>query len=173
MPKAEKIETIAQYKKMFEDSSSIFVTDFQGLNVENLTDLRKKLRETGVKFVVGKNTLFRLAAKDTIEGIDQHLFGPTAVVFTEDDPAVAAKILHESFKEHDLPKMKAFWLDGVPFEAADIKRLADLPTKDQLYSMVAAAVEAPLTELVRTLNAFHQNLVGVIDALAEKKKSEA
>ena len=68
--------------------------------------------------------------------------------------------------------MKAFWLDGVAYDGSEIKRVADLPTKDQLYSMVAAAVEAPLTELVRTLNAFHQNLVGTIDALAEKKKSE-
>ena len=172
MPNAEKTDTVAQYRKLFEDSSSVFVTDYQGLNVADLTDLRKKLRENNVKFLVGKNTLFRLAAKDAIEGIEQHLSGPTAVVFTEDDPASAAKILHDSFKAHDLPRMKAFWLDGVPFEAAEIKKLADLPTKDQLYSMVAAAVEAPLTELVRTLNAFHQNLVGCIDALAEKKKSE-
>ena len=172
MPNAEKIETVAQYKKLFEESSSVFVTDYQGLNVADLTGLRKKLRENNVKFLVGKNTLFRLAAKDTVEGINQHLSGPTAVVFTEEDPASAAKILHDSFKANELPRMKAFWLDGVPFDGADIKRLADLPTKDQLYSMVAAAVESPLTELVRTLNAFHQNLVGSIDALAEKKESE-
>lgn len=172
MPNAEKLETVAQYKKLFEDSSSVFVADYQGLNVADLTDLRKKLRESNVKFVVGKNTLFRLAAEGNVEGIEEHLSGPTAVIFTEDDPACAAKILHDSFKAHDLPKMKAFWLDGVLFEAAEIKKLADLPTKDQLYSMVAAAVEAPLTELVRTLNAFHQNLVGTIDALAEKKKGE-
>lgn len=172
MPNAEKLETVAQYKKLFEESSSVFVADYQGLNVADLTDLRKKLRESNVKFVVGKNTLFRIAAEDACEGIAEHLSGPTALIFTEEDPAGAAKILQDSFKEHDLPRMKAFWLDGVPFEATEIKKLADLPTKDQLYSMVAAAVEAPLTELVRTLNAFHQNLVGSIDALAEKKKSE-
>ena len=172
MPNAEKIETVAQYKKLFEESTSVFVTDYQGLNVADLTDLRKKLRENNVTFLVGKNTLFQLAAKDTVEGIDEHFSGPTAVVFTKDDPASAAKILHESFKANKLPRMKAFWLDGVPFEAAEIKKLADLPTKDQLYSMVVAAVEAPLTELVGTLNAFHQNLVGTIDALAEKRESE-
>ncbi|MDH3892861.1 MAG: 50S ribosomal protein L10 [candidate division Zixibacteria bacterium] len=172
MPKAEKLETVALYKKLFEDAGSVFVTDYQGLNVSDLTDLRKKLRENNVKFLVGKNTLFRLAAKDSFEGIDQHLSGPTAVVFTEDDPAGAAKILNDSFKSHDLPKMKAFWLDGVPFDGAEIKRLADLPTKDQLYSQVAAAVESPLTELVRSLDAFHQELIGSIDALAEKKQGE-
>ena len=173
MPKAEKIETVAHYRKLLEDSSSVFVTDYQGLNVADLTLLRKKLRENNVKFLVGKNTLFRLAAKECGKsGINEHLEGPTAIVFTDDDPAAAAKILHDSFKEHELPRMKAFWLDDIVHDAGDIKKLADLPSKDQLYSIVAAAVEAPIAELVRSLDAVHRELVGCIDALAEKKKGE-
>jgi large subunit ribosomal protein L10 len=173
MPKADKIETVAQYKKLFEDSSSVFVADYQGLNVADLTELRKNLRENNVRFLVGKNTLFRLAAKETpLSGIEQHLEGPTAIIFAADEPATAAKILHDSFKQRDLPRMKAFWLDNVAYESEDIKKLADLPSKDQLYSMVAAAVEAPLSELVRSLDAVHRELIGCIDALADKKKSE-
>lgn len=173
MPKAEKIETIAQYKRLLEDSSSVFVTDYQGLNVADLTLLRKKLRENNIKFLVGKNTLFRLAVEEGEKsGIKEYLNGPTAIVFTDDDPATAARILYDSFKDHELPRMKAFWVDNIAYDAGDIKKLADLPTKDQLYSMVAASVEAPIAELIRSLDAVHRELIGSIDALAEKKKSE-
>jgi len=173
MPKAEKAETVAQYKKLFKDSSSVFVTDYQGLNVADLTVLRKKLRDNNVKFLVGKNTLFRLAAKETpLTGIERHLDGPTAIAFAADEPATAAKILHDSFKEHDRPRTRAFWLENVAYPGDDIKKLADLPSRDRLYSMVAAAVEAPLAELVRSLEAVHRELIGAIDALAEKRKSE-
>jgi len=173
MPKAEKVEAVAQYKALFENSNSVFVTDYQGLNVADLTVLRKKLRESNVKFLVGKNTLFKLAAKESsLEGIESHLEGPTAIVFAPEDPAVAAKILHESFKERDLPRTKAFWLESIAYSGEDIKKLADLPTKDQLYSMIAAAVEAPIVEVVRSLDAVARELVGSIDALAEKRKSE-
>ncbi len=172
MPKAEKLEAVAQYKKLFEESSSIFVTDYQGLNVADITELRKKLRENKHKFLIGKNTLFTIAAKGTLEGIEEYFSGPTALVFTDEDPADAAKILNDSFKDKDLPKMKAFFLDNEKFEGAEIGRLADLPSKEQLYSQVVAAVEAPFSELIRSLDAMYQELIGTIDALAEKKKGE-
>ena len=101
-----------------------------------------------------------------------HLIAVLGLAVCAAGPAAAAKILHDSFKEHELPRMKAFWLDDIVHDAGDIKKLADLPSKDQLYSMVAAAVEAPIAELVRSLDAVHWELIGCIDALAEKKKGE-
>lgn len=173
MPKQEKLDTVAEYTRLFKEAESIFVTDYQGLNVADVTELRKKLRNNGVQFVVGKNTLFRIAARDAeVADVDQYLTGPTAIAFTSDDPAAAAKILNESFKAKDLPRMKAFWIEKEPFSADDIGRLADLPTKEVLYSQVVAAVEAPFTELIGTIDGFFRELVGSVDALAEKKKAE-
>ena len=174
MPKQEKLDAVTEYGKLFKESGSFFVTDYQGLSVADMTVLRRDLRAANVRMVVGKNTLFRIAAKEAqVSGIDEHLTGPTAIAFTADEPAVAAKILHESFKKHELPRMKAFWVDDEAYSGDRIGRLADLPPKEVLYSQVVAAVEAPLTELVGTIDGFFRKLVGTIDALAEKKKGEA
>jgi large subunit ribosomal protein L10 len=173
MPKQEKLDAVAEYGKLFKESGSFFVTDYQGLSVADLTVLRKSLRDSNVTFLVGKNTLFKIAAKEAqVDGIDEHLAGPTAIAFTADEPAVAAKILHDSYKAHELPLMKAFWVDDVAYTGDQIKRLADLPPIDTLYSMVVSAVEAPLTELVGSIDGFFRKLVGTVDALAEQKKGE-
>ncbi|RME25496.1 MAG: 50S ribosomal protein L10, partial [Candidatus Zixiibacteriota bacterium] len=88
------------------------------------------------------------------------------------DPAVAAKIIYDSFKEKKLPRVKAFVVDDQLFEADDIKRLADLPPREVLLSQLVAAVESPLTSLVGALDGFFRELVGTIDALKEKRQAE-
>ncbi len=173
MPTPKKIQAVAEMKELFENSSSLFVTDYQGLNVSDMTALRTSLREKNVRFLIAKNTLMKIAAQEAgINGIEEHLIGPTALAFTNDDPAAAAKILNDSFKKKELPRMKVFVVDNEVFEAAQISRLADLPPKDILLSQVVAAVEAPLTSLVGSLDGFFRELVGSIDALADKKNSE-
>ncbi len=173
MLRTEKVEVVAQIKELFENSGAYFITDYQGLNVANMTVLRKELREGNVRYLIAKNTLFRLAAKDAgIEGLDEYFVGPTAVAFANDDPSVAAKILHESYKKTELPRFKVFMVEGQLHQADEVKALAELPPRDVLLSMVVAAVEAPLTELVGTLDGFFRELVGVVDALEEKKKGE-
>ena len=173
MLKTHKVDVVAQIKDLFENSGAYFITDYQGLNVGDLTILRKELRESNVKYLVAKNSLFRLAAKDAgVEGLDEYFVGPTAVAFANDDPSVAAKILNESHKKNELPRFKVFMVEGQLHQADEIKALAELPPRDVLLSMVVAAVEAPLTELVGTLDGFFRELVGVVDALEEKKKGE-
>ncbi len=173
MPTPKKIQAVAEMKELFENSSSLFVTDYQGLNVSDMTALRTSLREKNVRFLIAKNTLMKIAAQEAgLTGIEDHLIGPTALAFTNDDPAAAAKILNDSFKKKELPRMKVFVVDDEVFEAAQISRLADLPPKEILLSQVVAAVEAPLTSLVGSLDGFFRELVGSIDALADKKNSE-
>lgn len=173
MPKPEKIEAVAEMAKLFESSGSLFITDYQGLNVADMTELRRNLRTNNVKYLIAKNTLLKLAAqKAGVKDIDEHFIGPTAVAFTSDDPAAAAKVLNDSFKDKELPRMKVFVVDQQVYEGAEIKRLADLPPKDVLLSQLVAAVESPLTELVGSLDGFFRSLVGSIDALKEKKASE-
>ena len=94
MLRTEKADVVARIKELFETSGAYFITDYQGLNVADLTLLRKELRENNVKYLVAKNTLFRLAAKDAgIDGLDEHLVGPTAVAFAREETSVAAKKL--------------------------------------------------------------------------------
>lgn len=173
MPKQEKIDAVAEMKKLFESSSSLFVTDYQGLNVADMTTLRKNLRENKVKYLVAKNTLLKLAAQEAgLDNLSDHFVGPTAVAFTDDDPAVAAKVLYDSFKVKNVPVTKIFIVDNEMHEAVDMKRLADLPSKDVLLAQVVSAVESPFTSLIGSIDGFFRELVGSIDALADKKKSE-
>lgn len=174
MPKPEKITTVAELKEVFQSASSFFVTDYQGLNVANLSVLRKNLRESGVKYVVAKNTLFKIAAHEAgVPSIDEHLKGPTAIAFALKDAAVAAKILNDSFKEKQLPRIKVFVVDSELHGATDIGRLADLPSREVLLSQLVSAVESPLTSLVSSVEAVFTELIRTVDALAEKQKGAA
>ena len=173
MPNAQKLEEVSRIKELFDGNKAYFVTDYQGLNVAEMTTLRKKLREQNITFIISKNTLVRVASEQAdVAVIREHLNGPTAIAFTKDDAAVAAKILHDSFKERELPRMKVFVVEQEVFSGGDIQKLADLPTKDELLGMIASAVEAPVKNVAMLIDAFFQGLLGVIEALAEKKKSE-
>ncbi|HOP08202.1 MAG TPA: 50S ribosomal protein L10 [candidate division Zixibacteria bacterium] len=173
MPRQDKIDAVAKYGELFKESNAFFVTDYQGLNVADITALRKKLRESNVRFLIGKNTLFSIAAREAnIEGLDQYLEGPTAIAFTSEDPAVAAKILNESFKDKELPKMRVFSLEEELHAGKEIGRLADLPSKEILYAQLAAAVGAPLTNLAGALSGLFRKLTGVLMSLEEQKKNE-
>lgn len=173
MARPEKVAVIENFEKLFKDSNSYFVTDFQGLNVADITVLRKNLRENNVTYIVAKNTLMSIAARNTKQPDLKEFFkGCTAIAFASDDPAVAAKILYDSYKERELPRVKAFVVDDVLFGADEIKRLADLPPRDILLSQLVNAVESPMTSLVGALDAVFRDLVGSLDALAEKRKAE-
>ncbi len=174
MLRQDKVETVTSIKKLFEDANAYFVTDYQGLNVADVTVLRRNLRENNVKFLVAKNSLLKLAAKEAgIEGLDEFFVGPTAVAFATDEPAVAAKILYDSYKEKELPRFKAFIVDNQLHGPEDVKKLADLPPRDVLLSQLVSAVEAPFSQLVGSIDGFFRKLIGTIDALEEKRKSEA
>ena len=174
MPKPEKVTTVAELTELFKECGSFFVTDYQGLNVADISVLRKNLRENNVKYLVAKNTLFKIAAKQAgAPDVDKFLAGPTAIAFALKDASVAAKILNDSFKEKERPKIRVFTVEGQVHSAADIGRLADLPSREVLLSAVAAAVEAPLAELARSVDAVFQELIRSIDALADKRKTAA
>lgn len=174
MPKPEKITTVAELKEVFQSAGSFFVTDYQGLNVANLSVLRKNLRENDVKYVVAKNTLFKIAAREAgVPSIDSHLKGPTAIAFALKDAAAAAKVLNDSFKEKKLPRIKVFVVDSELHSATDIGRLADLPSREVLLSQLVSAVESPLTSLVSSVEAVFTELIRTVDALADKQKGAA
>ena len=154
MPSPAKIEKVAQIKQLFTESQAIFVADYQGLSVADETVLRRNLRENNVTFLVAKNTLLKRAAEQAgVSEIQNYFVGPTAVAFTAEDAAVAAKILYDSYKSKELPRTKVFIVDGEVHDGSEIARLAELPPREILLSSLVAAVEAPLAELVRTIDA--------------------
>ena len=170
MPKPEKIDAVSNYKKYLEEASSVFVTDYSGLNVADMTGLRKNLRENSVKLLIGKNTLFRIAAKNAgLTEIVEYLSGPTAIAFGYDDPAVPAKILYDSYKDKEKPVIKAFVLDKELYAGSEIVRLAELPSREVLLASIVAAVESPMSSLVASIDGVMQELVATVDALAKSK----
>lgn len=174
MPNQENVTSVAELTDLFSKHPSFFVADYQGLNVADITVLRKALREADVKFLVAKNTLFRIAAHNAgLPDMNEHFKGPTAVAFAHGDPAAAAKVLHEQAKGKDLPRIKVFAVERAIRGAADMKRLAELPTRPVLLSQLVAAVESPLTSIVGSLDGIMRKLVGTIDALAEQRKGAA
>ena len=171
MARAEKTEKVNNIKKHLEESNSVFITDYTGLDVAAITVLRKDLRENSVKYLVAKNTLFRIAAKEAgYDSILDYLQGQTAIAFAHDDPAAAAKILYDSYKDIEKPVIKAFVLEDIVYSGEDIKRLAELPPKDILLAQLVSAVEAPIALVVMSLEAVFQELFGTLDALAKSKE---
>ena len=131
MPKPEKIDAVKDIKNYLEQARSVFITDYSGLNVADLTVLRKNLRENSVKYLVAKNTLLRIAAEDAgLKDIIKYLEGPIALAFGADDPAIAAKILYDSYKDKEKPVIKAFVMDKQLFDGTDVKKLASLPSRE-------------------------------------------
>jgi large subunit ribosomal protein L10 len=155
MPIQIKLDTVADLRKRFEQSSNFYITNYMGLNVEKITKLRKDLRESDVKFIVAKNTLLRLAAKDAgYDDVLEYLKGPTAIAFSNCDPNVPAKILFDSFKENERPEVRAFYIDEFLYPGNEVKRIAEL---------------GPIVNLVGTFDGIIRELIGTIDALARKK----
>ena len=170
MPRLEKIQRVAEITETFRAATSIFVADYSGLKVVDITELRKRLRERGVTFRVEKNTLLRRAAADA--GLDELIAefkGPTAVAMTREDPTIPAKILHQFYSRLEKPKVRIFRVEGRVYGPGDVKPLADLPPRDILLGIVVAAVQSPIAAFVGTLNAILRECVATVEAIVEQK----
>lgn len=170
MAKPEKIKAVSDLKEQMENTSSVFVTDYTGLNVQDITLLRKNLRENSVKYVVAKNTIMKIAAKESgYDNLVEYFRGQTALAFGADDPAVAAKILYNSYKDIEKPIIRAFVLDGQLFQGNEITRLAELPSREILLSQIITAIESPISNTISSIDALFQELVATVDALQASK----
>jgi len=176
MPTSNKIETVASLKERFSAAQNIFVTDYSGLNVEQMTKLRRNLRNSGITYLVAKNTLMRLAARET--GYDEmvkYLSGPTAVALSTTDPNIPAKILFDAGKEFEnvsKPAIRAFFIDRQLFDGGAAEEIAKLPSRPVLLSILVSAVEGPISNLIGTIDGIIRELVGTLDAMARKKEEK-
>jgi large subunit ribosomal protein L10 len=170
LTQAQKGEITAQLADRFTRASTIYVTDFTGLAVKNMTALRRQLRAAGSEYMVVKNTLALRAIQAAAKGgLEDVLAGPTGLVFVAADPVAPARILADFQKEFQHPTVKAAWFDGRRVSADDVKRLATLPPRDQLLGHVAGALQAPLSGFVGALNGLLYQLVGALEALQAQR----
>jgi len=166
--KARVIEELTEKLK----SNSVVLVDYKGINVAQSDRLRARSRESGVEFVVAKNTLAQIAAdRAGIEDISELLVGPTAIAFSE-DPVTGAKLMDEFSNEIDAFELKGGLLDsGRVVDAAGVARLSRLPGREQLIAQVVGGIQAPLAGLVTVLNGTIRNLAIVLNQVAEQKRA--
>lgn len=168
-----KIDAVEELKKEFESAKDYILADYRGLNVEQITNLRNKLRESGARFKVVKNRHVKIAM-DHLEMPEIHdqLIGPTAMTLTTEEAGAAAKILMEFTRDTKL-SVKGGIIDGQVFDGDQIKKFSELPTKGELLSMLMSAMNGPIQGLLYALQGVPQKLVRTLQAVADKKAAEA
>jgi large subunit ribosomal protein L10 len=165
-----KVERVEELKEMIENSKSIILNDFTGLNVADISELRRQCRENGVTFRVIKNTLAKRSFEELgVEGMNDLLEGPTAFAVSTEDEVAPAQVLKKFADEYELPKFKGGYVAGRILDEKETVRLASLPTRDVLIAQTLSAFQGPIRGLVGVLNANLRDLVGVLDAIKEKK----
>lgn len=167
--RAEKQNISSEYVARLGKSPFFYVVDYQGLRVAPLTELRKRLRGIGAEIHIVKNSIFRIAAKDSgVADLGSTLTGQTAVITGQKDAAAAAKVLKTFVAEFERPKLKFGFLGNQRMEPAAINTLADLPSIDVLRGKLLGLLNTPATNLVRILNTPATQLAQVIKAKSEK-----
>jgi len=173
MPKPEKVKIVSELKEKIGEAKSLLLTDFTGLNVEEIGELRNQLRQFSVEYRVVKNTLAKISVEDLgITEILNFLDGPTAIAFSLDDPLVPAKVITEFAKKTNKPKMKAYYIDGQIYEGAQIEEISKLPNREVLYAQLVGTISAPISNFVYLLKNVLQQMVLVLNAIKEKKEQE-
>jgi large subunit ribosomal protein L10 len=150
--------------------SVVLLSDFTGMSVETATEIRRRFREESVKFRVVKNSLAKRAMEQIgAADLAKHLTGPNAVVLAESDAIAPAKILVEFEKKNETPKIRSGWIDATIVTAAEIRRMADLPSREQLLAQIAAGFQAPVAGFPRLHHERLRQLVSTLDEIGKSK----
>ena len=174
-PRADKVAVVAEVKEKLENAGGVVLTEYRGLDVPAIAELRKNLAPAGGEYKIYKNTLVRLAANELGMELDDLLVGPTALAFvgekadgSQGDPAAIAKALRDYSKTNDALVIKGGLLDGAALSQEDVKALADLPSREVLLSEFAGAMEYILGDFAGVLDSKLREFVYAMDELIEK-----
>ena len=171
-PRPEKVAVVEEIVGKLSTAQAVFVSEYRGLSVKGLADLRGALRNTGAEHKVYKNTLAILAVREAgLDVLEPLLGGPTSLTFAGDDSVAAAKALSAASKVNPLLVLKGGALGANALSADDVKALADLPSREQLLAMFAGALQAPLVKTAGLLQALPRNFAYGIAALIEQKEA--
>ena len=170
MLRHEKDAVIAEVQQLLTDTENVFVSDYRGLTVAELAELRGKLRESGAQFKIVKNTLGGIAAdKSGREPVKELLTGPTGVTFCGDDMVGAAKALADFAKTHPQLEVRGGLLDASLIDAAGVKAIAGLPPRDVLIAQLVGTMAAPMSGLVTVLQGTISGFVRALDQVAQQR----
>ena len=170
MPSQKNLDEVTQLMEKLEKANAVYFTDFLGLDVPSITELRTEFFKASIEFKVAKNTLLKLAAKNiNLEGLDDFLVGSTAIAISYDEPTLPAKILKKFTEDHDKPEVKAILFDGEVLKGSEYLKFASLPTEDELLTKLVMMLNSPITILAQTLNASMINLVNDLSNLKNTK----
>ena len=169
MKRTDKEQLVSELKEKIGGATALYYTDFTGLNVKRMTELRRRLKKANVEYVVIKNTL-ALRAVNESGLVGERLKGPTGLVMAK-DPVEAAKILTEFAKTNDQrPTVKGGLFDGASIDAAQVKRLASMPSREQMLAELGAGLQSPLSAMLGVMNSLLTNFAGALDALKTQKE---
>jgi large subunit ribosomal protein L10 len=173
-PRAEKVAVVNEVRERMEAADGALLTEYRGLTVAELAELRRELTAAGGDYKVYKNTLVRLAVADTPRaGMSDLLTGPTAIAFVQGDVSAVAKALRDFARANPHLVVKGGVVGSSVMSAADIEVLADLPSRETLLAQFAGALSAPLQQLAGLVQALPRNLAYGISALLEQRQAEA
>jgi len=172
MPTDIKRQAVAELAELLRSSSAMAVADYRGLKVSDMQSVRRTLRDSGVELTIAKNRLLKIAADEADLGeLKPLLSGPTALATIDGDEAAMAKALAEAFRPYSrVVTMRGGMLGSRAIDASQLTRLATLPSREVLLSKIAGGMAAPMTSMAGVLAANIRNLIGVLNAVAEKKQ---
>lgn len=171
MNKTEKAEIIAEIKEVIQNSSAVYLTDYSGINVADISELRNQFRKEGVKYKVYKNTLFERALKECgkFDKLSDHLEGMTGYIFAKDNPVAPAKIIKKYFDASQKLALKACYIETDYYDGSKLDQLATLPSKNDLIASIMGSLNSPASGIVGAINAVMRDLVSVVDQISKRE----
>ena len=170
MPNKKNISNVKELTDKLSRAKSIYFTDYLGLNVSDVTILRKKFFDSNVEYLVVKNTLLKIASdKNKISLGDELFSGSTAIAISYDEPVIAAKVIKGFLKDHDLPSIKGVLFEGSYLPASEFEKIANLPSKEESLTKIIITLKSPVQSIVNLLNSPMVKLVNVLNGLKEAK----
>jgi len=166
----EKKKAVQQLKEKLKASRVLILTDYRGLNVAEINELRNQLLEKGIEYKVVKNTLTKIATTEAgLDELNSYLEGPVAIAFAEDDPVVPAKVLSNFAKQNNKLEIKGGMLAGNIIDVAKIKTIAELPPRDVLLGKVVGGMQAPVYGMAYAAQGLLLKTVYALKAISEQK----
>ena len=170
MPNQKNIKSVKELSDKLSRAKSIYFTDYLGLNVSDVTNLRKRFFDNSVEYIVVKNTLLKIASEENKLDLGGELFsGSTAIAVSYDEPVAAAKIIKDFMKEHDLPTVKGVLFEGSYLHSDEFNKIASLPSKEESLTKIVVMLKSPARNFANLLSSPMVKLVNVLSGLKENK----
>lgn len=173
MKRSEKEQIIADVSGKVSRAKSLFFADFTGITVEEVNELRREFRKSGIEYRVIKNTLVRKALENAggYDKVMDKLLGPTAIAFSYDDPVAPARIFKKFHDKHEKLNVKVCVLEKQVYDGSKLNELAKLPSQKEMVAAIVGSIQAPVAGLIGAVGAVARDLVNVIDAIERKKQA--